>query len=154
MISPFHDYIIFLILFNFLSFHITSCSIKEVPSEIKHLPEEIELLILKTGFGEYRYNDVYWSEQPVIPASYAEMFKNRFPDMKIFGFDMISLTSQLDKDEGKKAHRSFLLEHEILIVEDMKLDQLNDGPTNIIISPLLVDRADGVPCTVIATIQT
>ena len=34
---------------------------------------------------------------------------------------MISLTSQLDKNEGKKIHNKFLCDYEILIIEDMNL---------------------------------
>jgi kynurenine formamidase len=86
----------------------------------------------------------------VIPASYGNILRSTFPYLRVFGFDLISLTSKLDRSEGKKAHISFLIENDILILEDMNLTQINDRPHRIIISPLLIKDADGSPCTVIA----
>jgi arylformamidase len=127
-----------------------SCSIGELPYRIKVLPSDIEILILKTGFGTNREHETYWQSQPVIPASYGNLLRSTFPYLRVFGFDLISLTSKLDRFEGKKAHISFLIENDILILEDMNLTQLNESPRRIIISPLLIKDADGSPCTVIA----
>lgn len=125
-------------------------TIEEMPEKIKSLPVDIELLILKTGFGARRNEQIYWANQPVIPAAYAAMLRKEFPKLRIFGFDMISLTSKLDRAEGKKAHIAFLLEYEILVVEDMKLDELETTPRSVIISPLQIRDADGAPCSIIA----
>jgi arylformamidase len=127
-----------------------NCSIEEVPVKLRHLPSDIELLILKTGFGEKRYEEVYWKSQPIIPASYAKLFRSFFPNLRVFGFDLISLTSKLDRSEGKKAHLAFLIEEDILILEDMKLDELDVTPNKVIISPLQLKSVDGTPCTVIS----
>jgi arylformamidase len=127
-----------------------SCSIDVLPDRIKELPSDIEILILKTGFGIERGYETYWQSQPVIPASYGNILRSTFPYLRVFGFDLISLTSKLDRSEGKKAHISFLIENDILILEDMNLTQINDRPHRIIISPLLIKDADGSPCTVIA----
>ena len=126
------------------------CSIDEVPDRISFLPKNIELLILKTGFGENRDKEIYWSSQPVIPASFALLFRNAFPNLRIFGFDMISLTSKLNRAEGKKAHTAFLLDQDILILEDMKIDNLFTSPEKVIVSPLQIGVLDGAPCTVIS----
>ena len=127
-----------------------NCSIAEVPAKLCQLPSDIELLILKTGFGEKRYEEVYWKSQPIIPASFASLFKSHFQNLRVFGFDMISLTSKLDRSEGKNAHLAFLIEEEVLILEDMKLDELDVTPNQVIISPLQLKGVDGTPCTVIA----
>lgn len=127
-----------------------NCSIEEVPVKLSQLPSDIELLILKTGFGEKRYEEVYWKSQPLIPASFASLFKSHFPNLRVFGFDMISLTSKLNRSEGKKAHLAFLIEEDILILEDMKLDELDGTPNKVIISPLQLKSVDGTPCTVIS----
>jgi arylformamidase len=127
-----------------------SCSIDELPDRIMELPSDIEILILKTGFGIKRGQETYWQSQPVIPASYGYILRSTFPYLRVFGFDLISLTSKLDRSEGKKAHISFLIENDILILEDMNLTQIKDCPHRIIISPLLIKDADGTPCTVIA----
>ena len=63
---------------------------------------------------------------------------------------MISLTSQLDKSEGKKAHIAFLIESDILVMEDMNLSEINHKPSRVIIAPLLINNADGVPCNIFA----
>lgn len=127
-----------------------ACTIEEVPDKIVTLPGDIELLILKTGFGSKRNEEVYWSSQPVIPASFAAMLRSAFPQLRVFGFDLISLTSKLDRPEGKKAHLAFLIENDILVLEDMNLEHLTVSPSGVIITPLLIKDADGSPCTVIA----
>jgi len=127
-----------------------NCTIDEVPNKLGELPSDIELLILKTGFGEKRKEEAYWKSQPVIPASYASLFRSHFPDLRVFGFDLISLTSKLDRPEGKKSHLAFLIENDILILEDMDLSKLCETPSKVVISPLQIERADGAPCTVIA----
>jgi arylformamidase len=127
-----------------------SCSIEELPNKIKELPSDIEILILKTGFGIERGNEKYWQSQPVIPAYFGKVLRLSFPYLRVFGFDLISLTSKLDRCEGKKAHESFLIENDILILEDMNLTEISEKPKKIIISPLLIKDADGSPCTVIA----
>ena len=142
-----HDYPAAFWLFDKVGF--INCSVEQVPNEIAGLPEDIEILILKTGYGLRRSEREYWSDQPVIPASYAAILRTRFPSLRVFGFDMISLTSKRDRPEGKRAHELFLLENEILILEDMDLTFLLDTPQKIIIAPLLIENADGVPCTVI-----
>jgi len=134
--------------FNKIGFIETS--INEVPTAIKKIPKDIEILILKTGEGVSRYEDKYWAAQPIIPSGFAHLFRINFPKLRVFGFDLISLTSKLDREEGKKAHTEFLIENDILILEDMNLGDLTVPPKLIIISPLLLEGADGVPCTVLA----
>ena len=68
--------------------------------------------------------------------------------------DIISLTSRLHREEGRKAHREFLGDHypssPIVLIEDMSLINYKDIITNVLIAPLIVNDADGAPCTVIA----
>jgi arylformamidase len=126
------------------------CSIDQIELESANLPADIEILILKTGFGDKRTEREYWAEQPVIPSTLADFLKDRFPNLRVFGFDLISLTSKLNREEGKKAHLRFLIEKEILVLEDMNLSSLNFTPEFMIVAPLQVSTADGVPCNVIA----
>lgn len=135
-------------IFNKIGF--INCSIDEIVNKIENLPNDIELLIFKTGFGKERYNKIYWECQPIIKSELAFILKKRFPFLRVFGFDMISLTSKLDRLEGKKAHFSFLIENDILVLEDMDLSNLKETPDRVIIAPLLIEGADGSPCTVIA----
>jgi arylformamidase len=137
-------------IFNKVGF--ISCSIEDIENKIAYLPKDIECLILKTGFEQYRGLEKYWKEQPIINAALATTFKSKFPNLRLFGFDMISLTSKLDRSEGKKAHLAFLIDNDILILEDMHLAFLEHTPKQIIVAPLQIDQADGVPCTVLAYI--
>jgi len=127
-----------------------NCNINEVESNLDMIAFDIEFLILKTGFGTNRSKDFYWSSQPVIPAKLADIFKNKFPKLRVFGFDLISLTSKLDRLEGKLAHINFLINNDILVLEDMKLDELTESPSLVIVAPLQINNADGAPCTIIA----
>lgn len=126
------------------------CDVEDLPAEIQNLSPEIEILILKTGFGKYRGSDKYLFKQPVIPANYAKILKERFPKLRVFGFDMVSLTSKLNREEGKKAHLSFLIENDVLILEDMNLKKLNTRPESLLISPWQFLDVDAVPCSVSA----
>ncbi len=138
---------------SFWIFHkvgLLTCNIEEVKDNLYKLESDIEILILKTGFGTNRNKNLYWSNQPIIPANLATLFRHIFPKLRVFGFDMISLTSKLDRTEGKEAHINFLLNNEILILEDMNLEKLFETPNKVIIAPLQIKEASGVPCNVIA----
>ena len=136
--------------FNKIGF--IECTVNEIMVKIQHLPSDIEFLILKTGFGAKRGTEEYWQNQPVISANNAKLFKKLFPNLRLFGFDLISMTSKLNKIEGKKAHESFLIENDILLLEDMNLQFCNSDfkPSCIIVAPLQIGISDGVPCNVIA----
>jgi arylformamidase len=134
--------------FNKIGF--VECDADDLESNLNNVSSEIELLILKTGFGSLRGTSNYVTSQPILKAKFAKTLRRNFPNLKVFGFDLISLTSKLDRDEGKAAHKSFLLEENILILEDMKLDEISSVPSMVIVSPLLFENIDGVPCTVIA----
>jgi arylformamidase len=135
-------------IFNKIGF--LNCPIDEFEISISQLPIDIEILILKTGFGNNRNEEIYWSNQPVIPASFATILRNKFSNLRLFGFDMISLTSKLDRVEGKNAHLNFLINNDILILEDMNLENIYSTPKTVIVAPLQIKSADGVPCNVIA----
>ena len=65
--------------------------------------------------------------------------------------DIISLTSPLNKQEGKKSHENLLNESKskpILIVEDMFLENFSNEINKIIISPFYVKGMDSAPCNV------
>ena len=63
-------------IFNKVGF--LNCSIDKVPNMIENLDSSIEILILKTGFGQNRGKEIYWKNQPVIPAYYASLLKINF----------------------------------------------------------------------------
>jgi kynurenine formamidase len=61
------------------------CSIEAIEAKCSSLPNDIEMLILKTGFGEKRARREYWANQPVIPSSLAAFLKVEFPSLRLFG---------------------------------------------------------------------
>ena len=124
--------------------------VEDFPNMLDEIKADIEILILKTNFGKFRGNEEYWTSQPVIPSSYASILRRKFSNLKVFGFDLISLTSKLDREEGRKSHISFLIENDILVIEDMNLINLKICPDKIIVAPLLISNLDGSPCTIIA----
>jgi kynurenine formamidase len=113
---------------------------------------EADLLLIKTGYGKYRGTDRYTLTPPGLSADLALFFRNRFPKLRCIGMDLISVSSYSNREEGRKAHHAFLKPNEgepILLIEDMKLD--TNGPFNkVIVAPLLIDNADGSPCTIIS----
>jgi arylformamidase len=114
-----------------------------------------EILIIKTGMGFLLEDDKYWSANPGFSPDLADYFKQRMSNLRILGFDSISLTGRKYRDEGKAAHVNFLLANDILILEDMDLSILTPETNveEIIISPLCFDGMDGAPVTVFAKIN-
>jgi len=113
---------------------------------------ETELLLIKTGYGAYRGTDRYTLTPPGLSANLAPFLRTNFPRLRCIGMDLISVSSYSNREEGRKAHQAFLNPNKsepILLIEDMNLNV--DGPFNkVIVAPLLIDNADGTPCTVMA----
>lgn len=143
-----HDYDAAFWVFNKIGF--LNCSVEDIEETIATIPKDIELLLLKTGFGAKRSSPEYWSSQPVIPAKLASLFRKRFSNLRVLGFDLISLTSKLNREEGKAAHLAFLKEYDILLIEDMDLQEISSAPSSVIVSPLQIYAADGAPCNILA----
>ena len=119
------------------------------------LPKNADLLLIKTGMGKYIERDEYWNSNPAISPDLAVFLKEKMPSLRAIGFDSISLTGWKYKDIGKKAHKSFLIENNILVIEDMDLHAVNSSSEiqQVIASPLRFENADGSPATVFAYIK-
>ena len=118
---------------------------------------DIDLLLIKTGFELLRNKDVYWNAYPGISEGACEFLRKHLKNLRAVGFDFISLTSPLFKEQGKKAHLSLLNEKEdrpIFIIEDMKLSTLMSNPDQVIVAPLLLDKGNGGPVTVLSISET
>lgn len=119
------------------------------------VPDNIDMLVIKTGFCQLREKDIYWENNPGFAPSTSTFLRERFPDLRVFGFDSISLSVFAHKETGHEAHKAFL-DHPnpILLLEDMDLTKVDNSVKlkQIIVSSLRVDGADGAPCTVFANI--
>ncbi len=116
------------------------------------IDSETDFLMLRTGFGQYRDDERYWKESPGIKSTLGHFLRQEFPNVRMLGFDFISMTSKQHRDEGKLAHRAFLDPagegDPILILEDMDLANATRPFDSVIVAPLMVEEADGSPCTV------
>jgi arylformamidase len=114
--------------------------------------EACDILIVKTNIELKRGNVAFWEENPGFSPALYDYFKKNIPNLRILGFDSISLSSYQNRDIGREAHQKFLNpQGPILPLEDMKLDAIN-AHTNfqkIVVSPLRIAGCDGLPCTVL-----
>jgi arylformamidase len=131
------------------------CIIQPEDMHLEVVPGNVDILILKTGFSIYRGQDIYWEKNPGFAPELAGLFREQFPNLRVFGFDSISLSSFANRETGRQAHKAFL-DHRrpILLLEDMDLSAVNNSMRleQVIISPLRVENADGSPCTVFVKI--
>ena len=118
--------------------------------------KKTEFLIIKTGFCNIRHEREYWENYPGIHADLAKYFKERMPNLRAIGLDTISISSYQNRSHGRIAHKKFLIENNILIVEDMNLKLVNNNSRidKLIVSPLRFKNSDGAPTTIFANIDS
>ena len=124
-----------------------------IPFELYNIPDETDFLIVKTGFQKYRNKDKYWKYNPGLDPDFALKVRKRCPYIRIVGFDFISVSSFQNRELGRKAHKEFLINNDILLIEDMNLGELSDNLKKIICLPLMIDNIDGSPVTIIGEIS-
>jgi len=110
-----------------------------------------ELLIVKTGICHRRDKEVFWHENYGFHAEIYDYLIERFPSVRVLGFDSISVSSIQDRMMGREAHKRFLNPKKpILLLEDMDLKCLSfrSKLKEVLISPLRIEKCDGLPCTV------
>lgn len=114
-----------------------------------------ELLIIKTGFSNKRNEPVYWEFGLGFHRETANYLKQYFPNLRAIAFDLISLNSYQNREEGRAAHREFLIENDILIIEEVDLRKITKSTkfNHVIVAPLNIENADGAPVTIIADIN-
>lgn len=115
------------------------------------IPVDTEFLIINTSFGSFREETAYWNNNPGLSPNLATPLKTRCPNLKAVGFDFISVSSYQNRLLGREAHKAFLLANDILLIEDMKLDEVHNKTLKSVTAlPLLVDKIDGGPISIIA----
>lgn len=122
--------------------------------DIADVPEDIDFLIIKLNKFQSRNDGNYALCNTGISEDVAKYIRKKFKNICGIGINSISVNAYCDKESGRKAHKEFLANKpEIFIVEDMKLDEVKEGALKkLIVAPLLVKNADGVPVTVIAEV--
>lgn len=127
---------------------------KKVEAEV---PADVELLIIRTGYENYRADDKYWNDSPGLAAELADYFRAKFPQLRCVGFDFISLTSWNFRPEGRVSHRAFLCPEEpkkpILVIEDMALLAVQTPIRSVVVAPMFVEDGNGGAVTVFADVE-
>ena len=65
------------------------------------IKENVDFLIIRTGFEKMRKEDKYWNAYPGISEETCEYLRENFKQLRAVGFDFISLTSPLFKELRK-----------------------------------------------------
>lgn len=110
-----------------------------------------DILIVKTGLCDIRGQQKYWKENYGFDPEIYDFIIDKFPKIRVFGFDSISMSSWQHRDIGKISHKAFLNPNKpILLLEDMDLRYISskNDIKEIIVSPLRIDGCDGLPCSV------
>jgi len=127
-------------------------NILESLSQKKHT----DILIIKTGIGAQRGEEIFWKENYGFDPELYNYFKANMPKLRVFGFDSISVSSFSNRATGRLAHKKFLNpEAPILLLEDMNLSRVDEMTSfeRLVVAPLLISQSDGLPCTVIGTLK-
>lgn len=112
-----------------------------------------ELLLVKTGLCHIRETKQYWEKNYGFHPDIYDFLIKHFKEIRMFGFDSISVSSFQERTIGKESHKRFLNPKKpILLLEDMDLRDIHASSvfTSIIVAPLRIERSDGIPCTIIA----
>ncbi len=125
------------------------------PQELHDIPTDVDFLIFKVLNVPERSSNEYALNNKGIGVELAKYLRLIFKNIRGVGINTISINAYPDKGPGRMAHKELLgSKPEILIIEDMKLDALKEGKLKrVIVSPLPVENADGVPVTVIAEVE-
>lgn len=120
----------------------------------KGIPNDVDLLLIRTGMEKYRTdNDVYWNSNPGISQNLPKYLRKKYPNLRCIGFDFISVTAWKHRQEGKEAHKNLLVPSDganpIWVIEDMSLAQVTTPLKQVIVAPLLVEDGNGGAVTVI-----
>jgi len=110
-----------------------------------------DILILKSGICNIRGRDEFWKNNYGFHPDIYDYLTSKFPNIRVFGFDSISVSSFQERLLGREAHRRFLNpDKPILLLEDMDLRNIDEKSKidRILVSPLRISACDGIPCTV------
>jgi len=120
---------------------------------------EPDLILIRTGMGKYRGEKKYWESNPGLSAGLGREIRTCCPYVRAVGVDFISISSWENRIEGRKAHREFLNPAgegaPLILIEDMNLLTLDSNfrINRVFVLPLIVENADGAPCSVLAEVE-
>lgn len=116
-----------------------------------------EGILIRTGFFQYRENepDIYTKSHPWIHPDVSGYLLKFCPQLKLVGFDTISISNPTHRLEGRLAHKAFLCgESPLLLLEDADLSdsRLLVNEFDLHVYPWILDKLDGTPVTTLAVL--
>ncbi|MCZ7401436.1 MAG: cyclase family protein [Candidatus Methanoperedens sp.] len=118
-----------------------------------------DCLLLRTGFGRFRNEKRYRTDNPGIAPETIRWIREEYPSIRCIGIDSISISSFQYRNEGREAHRAAFVEKTgfgkpLLLIEDMKLDIVTqERLCTLIVLPWQIDGVDSAPCNIIAILR-
>ncbi|GHU63239.1 cyclase [Bacteroidia bacterium] len=135
----------------------TAKLIIEKDIECHTIDSDIDLLLIRTGYENFRQKEAYWNDNPGLSSELPSYLRSKFPYLRCIGFDFISITSWKYRLEGRLAHKAFLSprdgERPIIVIEDMSLKNIEKQIKEVIVAPMYVEDGNGAPVTVFAEIE-
>lgn len=119
-----------------------------------------DCLLIQTGFGDLRNQDIYKTHNPGISPEAIFWLRRKFQTIRCIGIDSLSISGFQDRPRGRKAHfaafeRRAGFGEALLLVEDMNLAALKAGIKiqKITVVPWSILCVDSAPCTVLAEVK-
>jgi kynurenine formamidase len=130
-------------------------TVNDLKQSISHTTNA-EALLIRTGWHTLRSENPerYSTNHPWVSPEVPQFLQEKYPELRLFGLDQISVSSPFHRETGHECHRKFLCgKKPILLLEDLNLldSQINKA-FRMHIYPHFIDDIDGVPVTVIAEI--
>lgn len=123
------------------------------PKDLIKIPENTDILLIKSGFGNCRDKEAYYSRNPGFLPETGLWLRKNHPYIRAVGFDFISVSCYQKRDLGRRAHQAFLdpdgAGEPILIIEDMNLCADLTSLFSVVALPLRIEGIDSSPCTVL-----
>ena len=129
--------------------------IKREDLNLNNVPKDVDFLLIDMDYEQYRGEDKYHNDNPGLHASLADELREEFKNLKIIGFDAISLTSWKYRPEGREGHRAFLCgDNPFLIIEDVSFKNLKNNKIDwAVVAPLRTIDGNGGPVTIMAKLK-
>jgi kynurenine formamidase len=128
------------------------------PEDFATVPQELhdaEAILVRTGWHRMRGREegAYADDYPRVHPDLPLYLRDRFPDLRLFGIDTLSIAISAYREKGAAAHRGFLCgESPVLLLEDMDLSdpRLTTKSFLLHVFPWMQDARDGIPVTAVA----
>lgn len=118
------------------------------------LPEDTDLLLLRSGFESRRSDALAYSRRgPGLSVAAAQRIRSRLPKLRAVGIDWLSVCAFSDAANAGAIHEQLLTATNgisPMVFEDMSLAALTAHPRRVWALPLLVVGIEGSPCTIVA----